>query len=414
MLSLSAPQDIFLNQLQTKYRAYVGGFGSGKTFVGCIDLLTFAGRHPRKNQGYFAPTYPAIRDIFYPTITEAAEMMGFTVRIHESNKEVFLYRGKQYYGCIICRSMDKPQNIVGFKIARALADEIDVLPKKKAEQAWNKIVARLRLVVPGVENSIGVTTTPEGFMFVYQKFAQDPTPSYSMVQASTYENESYLPKDYIDTLIETYPSNLIQAYLRGQFVNLTSGSVYPMFNRLAHDSDETVQDGDVLHIGMDFNLNKMAACIFVQRSTAYHQVDEIVDGRDTPQMIEIIKQRHKDHRVIIYPDASGKNASSKGASLSDIGLLRQASFEIRAKESNPPVKDRVASVNKAYESGSIRINVKKCPRTANCIEQQPYDDNGQPDKKNDLDHLPDAKGYFVHYNFPIIKPTVIPAVSRFR
>ena len=149
-LSLSAPQDVFLNRLPTKYRAYVGGFGSGKTFVGCLDLLIFAARQPGTVQGYFGPTYPSIRDIFYPTFTEAAELMGFTVRVGESNKEIDIYRGRRWYGKIICRSMDNPASIVGFKIARALVDEIDTLPKDKANNAWNKIIARMRLVLPGV------------------------------------------------------------------------------------------------------------------------------------------------------------------------------------------------------------------------------------------------------------------------
>ena len=69
-LRLSNPQNIFLNGLNSKYRAYVGGFGSGKTFVGCLDLIIFAATHPGTRQGYFGPTYPAIRDIFYPTFEE--------------------------------------------------------------------------------------------------------------------------------------------------------------------------------------------------------------------------------------------------------------------------------------------------------------------------------------------------------
>jgi phage terminase large subunit-like protein len=224
-LQLSAPQNVFLNQLDSKFRAYVGGFGSGKTFVGCIDLLMFAGRHPKVTQGYFAPTYSAIRDIFYPTIEEAGELLGYTVDVNVGNKEVHLYRGKFYYGTVICRSMDNPHTIVGFKIARALVDEIDILPKVKAENAWRKIMARLRLVIDGVVNSIGVTTTPEGFLFVHNRFASNPTESYSMVQASTYENQKYLPEDYIDTLLESYPEKIAKAYIRGEFVNMTSVSV---------------------------------------------------------------------------------------------------------------------------------------------------------------------------------------------
>lgn len=406
MLSLSAPQNTYLNGLNTKYRAYVGGFGSGKTFVGCLDLLIFAAKHPKTVQGYFGTSYPSIRDIFYPTFTEAAEMMGFRVEIIESHKEVHIYRGRFYYGTVICRSMDNPGSIVGFKIARALVDEIDTLPKKKAHDAWNKIVARLRLVIDGVENGIGVTTTPEGFLFVYEKFKQDPTPSYSMVQASTYENADYLPPDYIDTLLETYPDGLIQAYLRGQFVNLTSGSVYPEYERLKNNSLESIQPGERLHIGMDFNVNKMAACIFVERADGWHCVEEIKGGQDTPYMIKVITERWKSqgHKIVIYPDASGKNTSSKGASLSDINMLELAGFYVCAHDTNPRVRDRVNCVNRQFSSGRLWINSLRCPETAKCIEQQAYDANGEPDKKNGLDHQSDAFGYPLAYVFPVIKP----------
>ena len=277
--SLSAPQEIFLNQLDTKFRAYVGGFGSGKTFVGCIDLLKFAGDHPKIVQGYFGPSYPSIRDIFFPTMDEAAHMMGFRADIQVSNKEVHLYRGRAYYGTIICRSMDNPNSIIGFKIARALVDEIDTLPKDKAKLAWNKIVARLRLQIDGVVNGIGVTTTPEGFLFVYSKFAENPTESYSMVQASTYENMMYLPPDYIDSLLETYPQELVDAYVMGKFVNLKSGTVYSSYNRLQHRSRETYQEKELLRIGMDFNVTNMSAVVYVIRKNkenkdSWHAVDE--------------------------------------------------------------------------------------------------------------------------------------------
>lgn len=180
-LTVSAPQGVFLSGLNTKFRAYVGGFGSGKTYVGCLDLGLFAGKHPKTVQGYFAPTYRDIRDTFWPTMDEAAFTLGFSTKIKTSDKEVELYRGRSYYGTTICRSMDDPGGIVGFKIARALVDEIDILAKDKAQAAWRKIIARMRLVIPGVVNGIGVTTTPEGFRFVYDSFKREPKSNYSMV-----------------------------------------------------------------------------------------------------------------------------------------------------------------------------------------------------------------------------------------
>lgn len=403
-LNLSASQHAYLYTLDTKYKAFVGGFGSGKTAVGCLDLILFAAKHPKTIQGYFAPTYGAIRDIFYPTLEEMAELVGMQTKVRIGSSEVDLYVGKRYYGTIICRSMDNPTKIIGFKVARALVDEIDVLPKAKATDAWRKIIARLRLQVDGEINGVGVTTTPEGFKFVYEQFAKDPSESYSMVQASTYENEAHLPPDYIQTLKESYPSNLISAYINGEFVNLTSGTVYYGYNREDNRSDEVIEEGDTLHIGMDFNVMNMAATVYVIRDGIWHAVAELVDGYDTPEFVRIIQDnwQSKGHRVIIYPDASGRSRKTVGAAESDIGLL--SVFEIRANKQNPPVKDRINSTNAAFERGAVLINDRLCPTVAQCLEQQIYGRNGEPDKTSGVDHQNDATTYPIAYEMPIVRP----------
>ncbi|MBN9116820.1 MAG: terminase family protein, partial [Pandoraea sp.] len=74
--TLNVPQAEFL-QMPHKFRAYVAGFGSGKTWVGCTSICQHFWQWPRINQGYFAPTYPQIRDIFYPTMEEVAAVIGF-------------------------------------------------------------------------------------------------------------------------------------------------------------------------------------------------------------------------------------------------------------------------------------------------------------------------------------------------
>lgn len=405
---LSAPQYLYLdpvNGLDTKYRAYVGGFGSGKTFVGCLDLLMFFGQHPKTIQGYFGVSYPSIRDIFYPTFYEAAEMLGYTIKIKYGDKEVDVYRNGKWYGKVICRSMDNPNSIIGFKIARALVDEIDTLPKDKANNAWNKIIARMRLTIEGVVNSIGVTTTPEGFLFIYSKFAENPTERYSMVQASTYENEKYLPDDYIDSLIETYPQELVNAYVDGQFVNLKSGTVYNAYNRVTHRSKRTIQPKEPLRIGMDFNVTNMSAVVYtIIGEREWHAVDELKGIYDTPAMIESIKQKYPEHNIRIYPDASGGSRKTVDASKSDISLLESAGFIVYANPSNPLVKDRVLATNNAFNKKLLFINDTACPEYAKCMEQLAYDKNGEPDKKSNLDHLPDAGTYPIAYELPIVRP----------
>ena len=87
-IKVNKPQGEFLRMPQ-KFRAFVAGFGSGKTYIGCISQCRHYLEHPRINQGYFAPTYGQIRDIFYPTIEEVAYSFGLHAKVKTSDKEVF-------------------------------------------------------------------------------------------------------------------------------------------------------------------------------------------------------------------------------------------------------------------------------------------------------------------------------------
>lgn len=418
MPKLSAPQNIFLNGLNTKFRAFVGGFGSGKTFVGCLDLLLFAAKNPGYAQAYYGPSYAAIRDIFYPTFEEAAEYLGFTVDVHVSNKEVDIYRNGFWYGKIICRSMDKPGSIIGYKVARSLVDEIDTLDPKKAKHAWNKIIARLRVKIDGVINGVGVTTTPEGFAFVHSRFADSPKASYSMVQASTYENAEHLPEDYIDSLLESYSAELVSAYLNGQFVNLTSGPVYPQFNRVLNHTDEEENGYEPLYIGMDFNVQHMAAIVHVLRDEKPCAVGEFIDLYDTPAMIAAIQERYPERHITVYPDASGSNRKTVDALTNDIALIEQAGFTVSVNPANPRIKARVTAMNAAFCNAkgerSYKINTTLCPCYTKGLEQQAYDEKtGLPDKKSGFDHGNDSGGYYIAMDFPVVRPMIAPPMRKY-
>ncbi len=415
--SLNVPQAEFL-ALPHKFRAFVAGFGSGKTWVGGASQCKHFWEHPKAHLGYFAPTYAQIRDIYYPTFDEVAFDWGLTSKVNQSNHEIHVYSGAAYRGTIICRSMEKPETIIGFKIARGLMDELDVMKLAKAQTAWRKAIARLRLKFDGL-NGLDVTTTPEGFKFVYQQWVKDVRAKpalaalYGMVQASTYDNELNLPEDYIKSLTESYPPQLIAAYLRGQFVNLASGAVYPDFCRVANHTPEAIKEGETLHIGMDFNVLNMTALVNVIRGSLPLTLAELTKVRDTPTMARLLRQRFpkEKHQIAIYPDASGDRAYSNNAGApSDHEILRQAGFTVIVDDANPAVKDRINAVNAMIlnEKGDRRwkINTDACPDTTEAFEQQAFDKHGEPDKESGHDHPPDAQGYFLVKRYPIVRPTV--------
>lgn len=160
--------------------------------------------------------------------------------------------------------------------------------------------------------------------------------------------------------------------------------------------------------GCDFNVDHQAASVYVRRNGGqqWHAVEELVDMRDTPEMIRIIREMwaNKGHSIVMYPDASGGARRSNNASESDISLLRQAGFLIRAHPKNPLVKDRIQATQKAFSDGKVFVNYLKCPTIARCLEQQSYDKNGDPDKKSGYDHQNDATTYPLVFEMPIRKP----------
>ncbi|HVR48143.1 MAG TPA: terminase family protein [Pseudorhodoferax sp.] len=415
--SLNVPQSQFLT-LPHKFRAFVAGFGSGKTWVGGASQCKHFWEHPKAHLGYFAPTYAQIRDIYYPTFEEVAHDWGMRAEVNQSNHEIHVYSGRVYRGTIICRSLEKPETIIGFKIARGLMDELDVMKLPKAELAWRKSIARLRLKFNGL-NGLDVTTTPEGFKFVYQQWVKAVRDKpelgslYGMVQASTYDNELNLPDDYIASLLASYPPQLINAYLRGQFVNLASGNVYPNFDRKKNHTDERIREGEALHIGMDFNVLNMTAAVSVIRDGLPRTLEELTKVRDTPTMAHMLKERYKDkgHAVTVYPDASGGNTSSKNASESDLTILRAADLQISVNASNPAVKDRINAVDAmTLNAEGVRrwlINTDQCPALTEAQEQQSWASNGEPDKTTGHDHPNDAVGYFLVRRWPIVKRTAV-------
>ena len=397
-------QAAFLN-LTCRYPAFSGGYGSGKTHTLILSAILDASHAPDALIAIYAPTYSDIRLTIAPRLEE--KLHYFKIPYEYNRSEQIIKTLHPQFGNFIMKSLDNPDGIIGYQVYRSHIDELDTLTLQKAKSSWIKILGRNRQIPTGfiketVKNRISVYSTPEGYNFLYDMWVKNkPSDEYQLIKAKS-ESNPYLQESYIKALKETYSGELVKAYLDGEFVNLTSGTVYYSYNRQDHTSTENIRKHDTLYIGMDFNVSKQCATVFVKRRDGWHAVDELVNMFDTPEAIDIIKERYgNDRNIYIYPDASGGSRKSVGASVNDISLLRAAGFAIRANKSNPRVKDRVLATNTAFKNNKVFINPFNCPNTCECLEQQAYDSNGQPDKKSDKDHQNDATTYFICYEMPL-------------
>lgn len=404
---MTEPQAEFF-QLQGKYPLFCGGFGAGKTEALLDCAFRDALEAPTALVAMYEPTYDLVMLVLAGRMQEKLSEHGIRHRHHK--RDNIIYTSTRGCGDFVLRTLDNPDRIIGYESYRAHVDEIDTLKPDHARAAWRKIIARNRQRPKGLLNPfnrVSAYTTPEGFRFAYDMWVKLKPPGYEMIQAPTRSNP-FLPEDYISSLRASYPAQLIEAYLEGKFVNLTSGSVYPEFDRVKNGTRDVLQPGEAVHIGMDFNVHNMTAVVFAIRDGWPLALEELTKVRDTPAMAELIADRYRNRSVTIYPDASGANTSSKSASVSDFAILQAKNFRICAHAAHPAVRDRVNAVNalilNAKGDRRLKVNVERCPHFTDSLEQLAYDKNGAPEKDSGLDHASDAAGYMIEYRYPIVKP----------
>lgn len=401
-IELSEPQAEFFSS-EAKSVAAIAGFGAGKTDIALYRLFSTMFEYPGYDMLYLAPTFPLVKDIWYPKVESFLTDLDIGYAINRQDNVIHV----KGIGSVFCRTMEHPSRIIGFEVLDAFLDELDVLPVDKALEVWRKSKARCRQKCPNKKNQMFLTTTPEGFKAAYQLFKKEPLPNSHLIQMSTYSNAHNLPDDYIDELKANYPAQLIEAYINGQFVNLVAMPVWVGYDRDRNRSGEIVTKADTkLIVGMDFNVGRGCAVIYVERENGLHAVDEVFNSYDTPDTIRVLKDRYPNKNIFVYPDSSGNSRKSVNATISDIALLKQAGYVVKVNNRNPAIKDRVMATNAQFINGNNKVrlfvNDSKCTHFADALEQQVYDNNGLPQKgEGKDDDITDAGSYPIAYLHPI-------------
>ena len=394
----------FVEDQTTQIIGLSAGYGAGKTRALAAKSVVLA----LANQGFtgcvMEPTGPLVRDIWqndFETFLEGYEI-PYTFRASPLPEYVLHLPGGDTK--ILCRSFENWSRIIGLNLAWVLADEIDTVTPAIAAKAFPKILGRLRA---GNVRQFGAASTPEGFRWMWSTFGSEEAQQRDdrkLIRMRSADNP-FLPQDFIERLQANYDPSLLQAYLEGQFCNLTTGQVYDRFDRKKHVTTEIPDvSREPLRVGVDFNVGNMSAVIGVRLGENLLLIDEISGAHDTDAMAQEIQRRADGRPVYIYPDASGGNRSTN-ASRTDIQILESYGFSNQSPKANPPIRDRVASVQALLENGKGQVRLRvaaNCKRTIECLELQSYTEAGTPDKDAGYDHMNDALGYLVYRDFSML------------
>jgi PBSX family phage terminase large subunit len=369
----------------------VSGLASGKSEILLRKfILQEVLKYPKALHCFASLSYSLLRDASIQRFQAILQELGIKYKF---NKSEFMFLVGKSETKVIFRSLEVAEKMRSVEIGSLYIDEAAYAKKDD----FNTFLGRLR--DKNGSCRLVVASTPNGFNWLYDYFVLG---NRKIIKMSTYDNP-FLPAGYLQMLEESYDEQLQKQELKGEFINLSSFSVYSFFDREKHVK---VLSDRVSFCGLDFNVDPFCGVFGYSENDTIYITDELyLRNSNTIKAREEIAAKYSTD-VFLIPDATG-SARRTSASKSDHELLREYGFQV-ARTRNPFVKDRRASVNNLLNKGRIIIS-PDCKNLIKDLEQL------QQDNKNDmLSHISDALGYVCYYFFPLSRNRRENKTPKFR
>ena len=403
-------------QPEARFRYAVCGRRFGKTYLGVEEIIRAYRLAVERNVSrddeiwYGAPTFKQAKRVMWARLKRYFPLAWLDGK--PNNTECVLTTVTGHVIRLV--GLDDPDSLRGSGLWFFLGDEWD----DAKDVVWPEIVRPMLATSGGHALLIG---TPKGFGKLYDGFiAGQPGPnkdphimswSYDTLQGGN------VPQEEVEHARRTLDPRIFRQEYEASFEDF-AGRIYYGFDRRHSVMDKDYDPLFRLHVGMDFNINPMSATVWQETIGAdgeitSWQIDEIViPTSNTEVMCEEIKRRYgrsdgSAEHITIYPDATGQARKTSAGGRTDISILREHGFTVMVNNINPPVRDRINTVNARLETADGIRHCFIAPRCVNSImamERQLYKEGtSEPDKTTGFDHLNDATGYYLYARFGLVK-----------
>jgi PBSX family phage terminase large subunit len=203
---------------QALYRGFVGGIGSGKSYVGAYDLLRRAMSEDGRGRLYMviSPTYTVLQDATMRTIYQIADELEITKEKWKQPPRLVLSNGSE----IIFRSGDDPDKLRGPNLSGIWMDEASLME----EEVFNICIGRLR--EGGRMGFLTATFTPKGMgHWTYDVFGRGDRENTELFRSKTSQNP-FLAREFVGAVSKQYSDRQANQELDGEFVD-KEGAEWP-------------------------------------------------------------------------------------------------------------------------------------------------------------------------------------------
>ena len=380
-----------------RFRVVVAGRRFGKTHL-AIRELAYHAREPDREVWYVAPSYKMAKNIVWRKLKNRLQDLNWVSKHNETELTLYLKNGST----ICLKGADNYDSLRGVGLDFIVLDEFADIDS----EAWYETLRPTLSDKGGKALFIG---TPKGIgnwsYELYQNHLEDPN-TWSSHQYTTIDGGNVPESEILQARKDLDERTFRQEYLAT--FETFAGRIYYAFERAKNviDAQPTDQDLQTLYIGMDFNIDPMSAVIAIRKGDDLCVIDEIrMFSSNTQEISQEIKSRYPKSKIWVYPDPAARQRKTSAGGQTDITILSNQGFVVKAPNSHNPVRDRINAVNsRLCDSTGVRrlFITKNCKYTIEALERQTYKEGtSQPDKDSGYDHMNDALGYMVDYLFPV-------------
>lgn len=229
--TLFEKQDAFVFDTH-KFGGYGGGFGNGKTLSGSIKAYN----HCMENEdGFFLIGRRHATDLRDSTMRDFLNLFGHLGKWSAKNQSFRFYVNGKPKSEVIFRHLDDLQSLTNMNLSGFWIDQAEEV----SEDAFDFLVGRIRRKAQRREGFI--TFNMNGHDWIWRRFLKqigrdgkplDNASDYFLVTASTLENQTNLPEDYIKALL-AQPEDYVKRFVYGSF-DTFSGQIFDEFNPSLH------------------------------------------------------------------------------------------------------------------------------------------------------------------------------------
>ncbi len=382
-----------------KYVLYSGAFGAGKTFLMSHVIIRNGIKYPKSLAFFGSQTVPLLRDtvvrtfleeidVYQEAITKAGVELQLCKKWSPSIMKFTFFNGAE----VLFRSCDEPSKFKSLNLDCMAIDE----PVDIDEEVFLMLQGRLRSNKTPHRFAIMAGNPSGKTNWVYQRFYEKKHKDYFYVHTTTFDN-TYLPKDYIESVKTSYDEDYARRYLYGEWGGF-EGAVYKDFNvstQVATLNKDPTQYSYIV-AGYDDGYRNPACMLVIgiDRDGVAHVLEELYESeKTTDELLAYVGAlKHKYYISRIYADPSALNF---------IETARNKGLPVYRADND--IDAGIAKCKAMFKSELIRID-ESCENTIRELESYRYakdrSNNNlseKPVKKDD--HACDAFRYaFTDYN----------------